>query len=170
MPAPSSAPHRLFTQELAFPAVGNATRWSNRGDWLLLWLLRLCAGLAGIITLLIFTYLCAQSVPLLRTIGFLRLFTDQTWAPTSGHFTLVPMLLGTCSAALGALSVATPVSIALAIFVTFYAPPSLAGSLRGILGLLASLPSVVYGCGGWSCWRPCSTMPTRPGYPCCLAS
>src|SRR5712664_1488925 len=101
MPDTSPAPHQLFTQELAFPTVGNATRWSNRGDWLLLWLLRLCAGLAGIITLLIFTYLCAQSVPLLRKVGFMRLLTDQTWAPTSGQFTLVPMLLGTCYAALG---------------------------------------------------------------------
>src|SRR5262245_49766807 len=163
MPAPAVTPRQSFTQELAFPAGSVATRWSNRSDRLLLWLLRLCAGLAGILTLLIFTYLCAQSVPLLRKVGFLRLFTDQTWAPASGHFTLVPMLLGTCYAALGAISVATPLSIALAIFVTFYAPPSLAGILRGILGLLAGLPSVVYGLWGLVALAPLLNHVHPPG-------
>lgn len=163
MPDTSSAPHQLSTQELALPEVGDARRWVNRSDWFLIWLLRLCAGLAGVLTLLIFAYLCVQSVPLLRKIGFIRLFTDQAWTPSSGQFNLAPMLVGTCYAALGATSVATPLSIALAIFATFYAPSSLAGIIRGILGLLASIPSVVYGLWGLVVLTPLLNRVHPPG-------
>lgn len=100
------------------------------------------------IALLIFAYLCAQSAPLLMTIGVARFFTDLTWAPSSGQFNLVPMLAGTAFATLGAISVAAPVGIASAVFISFYAPPLVARLVRGILGLLAGLPSVVYGLWG----------------------
>ncbi|MBI3304105.1 MAG: ABC transporter permease subunit, partial [Deltaproteobacteria bacterium] len=141
-------PNPLPTHDLPLPAVDAARRSIKWGDWLLVWLLRFCAGLAGVVTLLIFAYLCAQSLPLLQQIGVTRFFTDQTWAPSSGQFNLVPMLVGTLYATLGAVTVGAPLGIALAIFVTFYAPSLIARVVRSVLGLLAGIPSVVYGFWG----------------------
>lgn len=141
-------PNPLPTYDLPLPAIDAARRESTRGDWLFVWVLRCCAGLAGVITLLIFVYLGAQSFPLLQQIGVARFFTDQTWAPARRQFNLIPMFVGTLYATLGAVTVGSPLGIALAVFVTFYAPSPMARVVRSVLGLLAGIPSVVYGFWG----------------------
>lgn len=148
MADPHSLDHQLLTDDFAPPgieAAGSVSRW---GDWLFVWGLRGCAGLAGVITLLVVVYLCAQSFPLLHQIGMTRFFTDQTWAPTRGEFNLIPMLVGTLYATLGAVTVAAPCGIALAVFAAFYAPSPIARVVHGVLGLLAGIPSVVFGLWG----------------------
>jgi len=143
-----SLDNQLLADDLAplgIDAAGPVSRW---GDWLFVWGLRSCAGLAGVITLLVVVYLCTQSFPFLHQIGMTRFFTDQTWAPTRGQFNLVPMLVGTLYATLGAVTVATPCGIALAVFAAFYAPSSIARVVHGVLGLLAGIPSVVFGLWG----------------------
>lgn len=141
--------HNPFaTDDVALPGIDAARSASTWGDWLFVWGLRCCAGLAGVITLLIVVYLCAQSVPLLQQIGVTRFFTDQTWAPTRGQFNLLPMCIGTLYATLGAVTVAAPCGIALAVFATFYAQSPIARVVHGVLGLLAGIPSVVYGFWG----------------------
>lgn len=143
-----SVQNPLPTGDLALLGIDAVRRASTWSDWLFAWGLRCCAGLAGVITLLIVVYLCAQSFPLLQQIGVTHFFTDQTWAPTRGQFNLVPMFVGTLYATLGAVTVAAPCGIALAVFVTFYAPSPIARVVRGVLGLLAGIPSVVYGLWG----------------------
>ncbi len=143
-----SVQNPLPTGDLALLGIDAVRRASTWSDWLFVWGLRCCAGLAGVITLLIVVYLCAQSVPLLQQIGITRFFTDQTWAPTRGQFNLLPMCIGTLYATLGAVTVAAPCGIALAVFATFYAPSPIARVVHGVLGLLAGIPSVVYGFWG----------------------
>lgn len=141
--------HRLFsTDNFAPPETDAVRRPSTWGDWLFVWALRWCAGLAGVITLLIVVYLCVQSLPLLHHIGMTRFFTDHTWAPTRGQFNLLPMVVGTLYATLGAVTVATPGGLALAVFAAFYAPAPIARVVHGVLGLLAGIPSVVFGLWG----------------------
>jgi len=142
------AHHSFSTGEFASLGIDVARRANTWRDWLFVWGLRGCAGLAGVITLLIVVYLCAQSVPVLQQVGVTRFFTDHTWAPTRGQFNLLPMFIGTLYATLGAVTVATPCGIALAVFAAFYAPVPIARVVHGVLGLLAGIPSVVYGLWG----------------------
>ena len=128
---------------------------------LTLWL---CAALAGTITLLIFTYLATQSLPFLADIGLGRLFSDARWSPSAGQFQLLPMFIGTLCVTLGAVCCATPIGIACAIFVSFYAPPRMACLLRGVLGLLAGIPSVVYGLWGLVVLVPLLSRWHQPGF------
>jgi phosphate transport system permease protein len=58
------------------------------------------------------------------------------------------MVVGTLYATLGAVALAGPCGIAVAIFAMFYAPPSIARLVHGVLGLLAGIPSVVFGLWG----------------------
>jgi len=58
------------------------------------------------------------------------------------------MLWGTLFAMVGSVLIATPLGILSAIFMNYYAPPKIAQSYRMVLGLLAGIPSVVYGFWG----------------------
>jgi phosphate transport system permease protein len=65
-----------------------------------------------------------------------------------------PLAFGSVWAALLALIVATPVAVAVALFVTVYAPRRARGALAGAIDLLAAVPSVVYGLWGLTVFAP----------------
>lgn len=127
--------------------------WSKRNilfpsasvDTLILWLLRIASGVAAGLVLLILFFLLGESLPLLREVQAGRFITDASWQPSEGAYNLSPMLSGTLFAAGGALLLATPLGIASALFVAYYAPPPAAGIYRRLVELLAGIPSVVYG-------------------------
>lgn len=141
--------------------------WQNWGDQVLVWTLRLCASIAALVIVFILAYLCAQSFPLLGQYGLngiTRFFTDLTWAPTRGQFNLSPMLVGTLCATLGAILLAAPLGIATAIFARFYAPTAIIKIVHGVLGLLAGIPSVVYGLWGLTVFVPWLNTYHPPGF------
>ncbi len=59
-----------------------------------------------------------------------------------------PLLYGTLLAAVIALVVAAPLAVAIALFISHYAPRRLAQSLGYVVDLLAAVPSVVFGLWG----------------------
>ena len=61
---------------------------------------------------------------------------------------VAPLLFGTVLAAVIALVVATPLAVAIALFLTNYAPRRLAQGLGYLVDLLAAIPSIVYGFWG----------------------
>jgi phosphate transport system permease protein len=61
---------------------------------------------------------------------------------------VAPLLFGTVVAAVIALVVATPLAVAIALFLTNYAPRRLAQGLGYLVDLLAAIPSIVYGFWG----------------------
>lgn len=66
-----------------------------------------------------------------------------------GFFSYVwPLVFGTLVAAIIALIVATPLAVAIALFISHYAPRRLSQGLGYLVDLLAAIPSVVYGLWG----------------------
>jgi phosphate transport system permease protein len=61
---------------------------------------------------------------------------------------IAPLIFGTLLAAVIALLVATPLGVAIALFITHFAPRRLAAGLGYLVDLLAAIPSVVYGFWG----------------------
>jgi phosphate transport system permease protein len=120
---------------------------SNR-DQLLVWALRVCAGIASAITLLIVVFLVVDSLPAFAHVGVIRFFTDPSWHPAEGFYNLTPMLWGTLFAMVGSVLIATPLGILSAVFCHYYAPIALARPYRRLIELLAGIPSVVYGFWG----------------------
>jgi phosphate transport system permease protein len=59
-----------------------------------------------------------------------------------------PLIFGTLLSAVIALAVATPLAVAIALFITNYAPRRLAQGLGYVVDLLAAIPSIVYGFWG----------------------
>jgi phosphate transport system permease protein len=94
-------------------------------------------------------FLIAKSVPI---------WTDSsTIIPDNEHsfWSYVgPLVFGTLLVAVLALLIATPMAIAIALFISHYADRRLARSLGYVIDLLAAIPSVVYGIWGISVLAP----------------
>jgi phosphate transport system permease protein len=67
---------------------------------------------------------------------------------------VAPLLFGTVLAALIALLVATPLAVAIALFLTYYAHRRLATGLGYVVDLLAAIPSIVFGFWGIATLAP----------------
>lgn len=82
-------------------------------------------------------------------------FTDDSGELEESFVSYVgPLIFGTIYAAALALLLATPIAIAVALFVSHYAPRRLAQTLGYFIDLLAAIPSVVYGIWGISVLAP----------------
>lgn len=61
---------------------------------------------------------------------------------------VLPLAFGTLLSSAIALAVAAPLAVAIALFVTHYAPRSIAQGLGYLVDVLAAIPSIVYGMWG----------------------
>jgi phosphate transport system permease protein len=78
----------------------------------------------------------------------LKFWTTSTWDPVSGDFGALPFIWGTLYSALLALTVATPIALGIAIFISELSPRGLRQALSYLTELLAAIPSIVYGLWG----------------------
>jgi len=78
-------------------------------------------------------------------LGFL---TSSEWNPVEGQFGALPLIFGTAVSSALALLIAVPLSLAVAIFLTEFAPYRVRGPITAVIELLAAIPSVVYGLWG----------------------
>jgi phosphate transport system permease protein len=69
---------------------------------------------------------------------------------------IAPLVFGTVLSAAIALIVATPLAVAVALFITHFAPPRVAQTLGYLVDLLAAVPSIVYGLWGAAVLGPAS--------------
>jgi len=98
--------------------------------------------------LVIIVFVVAKSLPFFVEQGWFRVIVDKGWFPANNNFNMMPMLFASVLIALATALIAGPLGVLLALFVNFYAPKSLARLFRGVIDLLAGLPSVVYGFWG----------------------
>ena len=124
----------------------SSSAWHH--DQLLRWVLWGCASLAGLLLVLIVTFLIVESIPALRHLGISRLVLDSSWHPMEDAFNLFPMIVGTVLTTGGAILLAGPIGFCSALFCQWYAPPLLASLYARLIELLAGLPSVVFGFWG----------------------
>jgi phosphate transport system permease protein len=78
------------------------------------------------------------------------LLLDPTWRPLAGtdqpvNFGLLPFILGTIAVTLVSVIIATPLAIALALFLSEVAPPWARRIVQPSLEMFVGIPSVVYG-------------------------
>ena len=115
------------------------------------------------ILVLIGIFMVLKSAPFFAEVGVASLWQDNHWAPTEGLFNLVPMLAGSLVITLGAVLLAAPTGVLLAVFGRYYAPPWLASTYRGLIELLSGIPSVVYGFWGLIVLVPLISQVVPPG-------
>jgi len=108
----------------------------------------LACGLVSILTTIgIVTVLLFESFQFFREVSVVEFLTDTQWTPLfkNKHFGIWPLVAGTFLTSAIALSVALPLGLLSAIYLSEYASPRVRSVLKPILEILAGIPTVVYG-------------------------
>src|SRR5690349_15075255 len=78
----------------------------------------------------------------------LSFVTGETWDPVKKVFGALPFIYGTAMSSLIALVIATPLALAIALWLSELAPRGVRGIVGSLVELLAAIPSVVLGLWG----------------------
>lgn len=110
------------------------------------------SGAAGILVLVLIVaigvFLVLKAIPAIQD-DKTNFFTTKTWSPDSGAtFGIAALAFGTIVTSLLALIIAGPIAIAIALYISEFAPRRLGRPLGYLVDLLAAVPSVVYGLWG----------------------
>ena len=122
-------------------------RRARPGDFILQGVAGLAA--AGAVFLLgLIAYKVVEGARLsLSTFGF-GFLTHIGWDPVHNHLGAASFLFGTAVTSLGALILATPLALGIALFLTELAPRWIRGPVTALVETLAAIPSVVIGLWG----------------------
>lgn len=104
------------------------------------------AAAAGLLVLIAYKVI-AQAWPAMQDFGVGFIWTEA-WNPVTEQFGALTFIYGTVVTAAIALLLATPLSIAIALFLTEMAPRRVAAPIATMVELLAAIPSVVLGLWG----------------------
>jgi phosphate transport system permease protein len=109
-----------------------------------------CAGasvLSTALILLIVYQIVSKASPAISHFGF-GFLTSTVWQPNFDHLGAWPLLLGTAVTSATALVFATPLSIAIALFLSLLAPAGVSRVISPLVEMLAAIPSVILGFWG----------------------
>ena len=134
---------------------------SHASDSWLLAALRSCAVGVSIILLLIVVFITQASWALLQTPA--AWLGSAAWHPLAGSYGMLAMLAATIVTSALALLIAVPLRLGVALWGRFYAPPWLGRLYRSGMGVMAGIPSVVYGLWGLTVLVPLLNELAAPG-------
>lgn len=100
--------------------------------------------------LLITIYLVISGIPAIREIGLFDFLFGVKWAPTNAEaeYGILPFILTSIYGTAGAILIGVPVGLLTAVYLSKAAPPNVKRVMEPAIGLLAGIPSVVYGLVG----------------------
>jgi len=117
------------------------------GDGALLILTGFAALLAMLLIAAIVYKVVEGAWPAMRHFG-IGFVWHSTWNPVIGVFGAREFIIGTLVTSFGALLLAAPLSIAIGLFLSELAPPSIRAPIGSLIEMLAAVPSVVIGLWG----------------------
>lgn len=89
-----------------------------------------------------------QAWPTLRHYG-LSFFTETAWQPEADVIGIAAVLTGTVMVALVAMTIAFPLALVTALYISEYAPASMRSLLVSMVDLMAAVPSIIWGLWGY---------------------
>ena len=100
--------------------------------------------------LLITIYLVISGIPAIRKIGFFDFILGQEWKSTSevAKYGILPFILTSIYGTAGAIVIGVPIGFFTAVYLAKMAPKKIKNIVTAAIGLLAGIPSVVYGLVG----------------------
>lgn len=108
----------------------------------------------GLITvgcvLLITVYLVISGIPAIREIGLREFLLGKVWASTAVEpkYGILPFILTSVYGTAGAMLLGVPIGFFTAVYLAKFAPRAVKNSMQAAVGVLAGIPSVVYGLVG----------------------
>ncbi len=125
----------------------NKLREAHLADQIFYWVLKLSSIALTLVLFLIAVFLYKQALPAIKNFGW-RFLHSSVWDPVKDTYGSLPVIYGTVVSSLIAITIATPLSIGVALFLTEIAPKHLSKIVGFLVEMLAAIPSVVYGLWG----------------------
>jgi len=131
--------------------VSLSPRSARVGERAIIRLLWLFAAVSILTTISIIVVLLEEGLQFFTQVSLLEFFTDTQWRPfgdatrESFRIGVLPLVSGTLLVSVIALSVAVPLGLASAAYLSEYASPRVRGFLKPALEVLAGVPTVVLG-------------------------
>jgi phosphate transport system permease protein len=136
------------------PIPRRVSRKPTGGDAVFVHGFRMVGASVLVITGGIAVFLALQSVPTLRHYGVGFFDVHQGWNFDTDRVSVASLLAGTVEVALIAITLAFPLALATALYISEYAPPRLQATLISAIDLMAAVPSIVYGLWGRDLIQP----------------
>lgn len=110
-------------------------------------LLQLSALVTILTTIAVIVVLFTESFTFFQTVSLKEFVTSKEWTPlfTNKHFGILPLISGTLLTSVIAISVALPVGLTIAIYLSEYTSKKFRRIVKPTLEVLAAVPTVVYG-------------------------
>lgn len=107
----------------------------------------LSAAITILVTAGIIWVLLSQSIAFFAEVSIVEFLTAREWTPlfAQKQFGIMPLLAGTLLTTAIAIAVALPIGLTIAIYLNEYAPSRLKQTVKPMLEVLATIPTVVYG-------------------------
>ncbi|MGN0457501.1 MAG: phosphate ABC transporter permease subunit PstC [Eubacterium sp.] len=108
-----------------------------------LFLICACISVAAVISICIFIF--KNGIPAINEIGFKNFILGKSWKPKQNLYGIFPMIVSSIYVTAGAIIIGAPIGILTAVFLSCYCPKSLYKTVKPMINLLASVPSIIYG-------------------------
>jgi phosphate transport system permease protein len=120
------------------------------------------ASLIGVLAVAAIVWRIADGAwPAIKVFHLDFLWTND-WNPVTSQFGARDLIIGTIVTSFGAILLAAPVSVAIGLFLSELAPPSVRGPVGTLVEMLAAVPSVVIGLWGIYVLAPFSAQHLQP--------
>lgn len=104
-----------------------------------------CAALCIVCVALICWFLVSGGLPAILEIGPANFLFSPVWKPSQNEYGILSMIAGTFCLGAGAILLGGVLGILCALYLVYYCPKRLYGPFKSGIGLLAGIPSIVYG-------------------------
>jgi len=122
--------------------------WRRTKDWVAGKSMFLAAAFANSIVLLIAFGLFVKSRPILAQKSIFHLLLSSSWHPLKGDFGFYPFIIGTLEVTTIGMILSVPVCLLSAIYLSEYVRSRWRDLAHLVIGIMAAIPSVVYGLWG----------------------
>lgn len=102
-------------------------------------------ALAILVVVLIFLFLLRDTLPILKTVSPWELLSGRVWDPLGETYGFLPLILGSLWVTISAIAIAVPLGLACAIYISELAPTRFRLFMKGLVEILAGIPSVLLG-------------------------
>jgi len=145
----------LIGMALGWRMIKPETRARNIVEKVIRWAMIICASIAILSTVGIVMSVLFESLRFFSSVSPIEFLFGTKWSPqtsirsdqlgSSGSFGAIPLFVGTMLISLVALTIAVPVGLMSAIYLSEYANSKLRAFAKPTLEILAGIPTVVYG-------------------------
>src|SRR6476661_3966341 len=143
-------------------ALGHTRRLTDRIGDVALHVITALAALLAVVTVFAIIWRVFQGAWPAFNVFHLSFLSDNVWNAPQSQFGARDLIIGTIVTSFGAVLLAAPLSIAIGLFLSELAPPSVRGPIGTLIEMLAAVPSVVVGLWGIYVLAPFNAQHVQP--------